>query len=202
MLADRLRELRKKHNLTQAEVAKKLYIGQGAVSAWENGRSTPPTDKLQEIAAIYHVNLSELLGTPNADNVKSRGVKIPVLGRVQAGIPASAIEEVLDYEEIPADMAARGEYFGLIVRGDSMSPRILDGDVVIVRAQPDVESGEVAVVAVNGDNATIKRVRKSSDGISLIPFNSAYDIAFYSNEQIRKLPVEIKGKVVELRGKF
>ena len=202
MLADRLRELRKKHGYTQAQLAKELYIGQGAVSAWEKGRSTPPTDKLQDIAALYNVSVSELLGTAAADNVRTNAVKIPVLGKVQAGIPASAIEGVIDYEEIGADMAAHGEYFGLLVRGDSMAPRILDGDVVIVKSQPDVESGDIAVVAVNGDNATIKKVRKSESGIMLIPLNSAYDTIFYTNEQIRALPVEIKGKVVELRGKL
>lgn len=200
MLSDKLKTLRKQHNLTQSQLAKKLYIGQTAVSAWESGRSTPPTDKLQEIADLYGIRMSELLD--NTSNTGATGIKIPVLGKVQAGIPIEMISEILGHEEIPADMAERGEYFGLLVRGDSMNPRILDGDVVIVRCQPDVENGDIAVVAVNGDSATVKKIRKSALGMTLIPLNPAYDTIFYTNEQIATLPVEIKGKVVELRGKL
>lgn len=203
MLAERLRELRKKENLTQAELAKILYVDQTAVSSWERGKSMPDTTKLQRIASTFGVSIDSLMyDDSNNYNSNISAVKIPVLGRVQAGIPTSAISEILDYEEIPADMAERGEYFGLLVRGDSMSPRILDGDVVIVRCQPDVENGEIAVVAVNGDDATVKKVRKSAMGITLIPLNPAYNTITYTNEQIETLPVEIKGKVVELRRKM
>ena len=200
MLSDKLKTLRKQHNLTQSQLAKKLYIGQTAVSAWESGRSTPPTDKLQEIADLYGIRMSELLD--NTSNTGATGIKIPVLGKVQAGIPTSAISEILDHEEIPADMAARGEYFGLLVRGDSMSPDLKDGDVVIVRCQEDVENGEMAIVAVNGDNATVKKVYKSTQGITLVPINPAYDTKMYTNNEILRLPVEIRGKVVELRRKI
>ena len=200
MLSDKLKTLRKQHNLTQSQLAKKLYIGQTAVSAWEIGRSTPPTEKLQEIADLCGISMYELLD--NTSNTGATGIKVPVLGEVQAGIPIEMISEILDYEEIPSDMAERGDYFGLLVRGDSMNPRILDGDVVIVRCQPDVENGDIAVVAVNGDSATVKKIRKSALGMTLIPLNPAYDTTFYTNEQIATLPVEIKGKVVELRGKL
>lgn len=200
MLSDKLKTLRKQHNLTQSQLAKKLYIGQTAVSAWESGRSTPPTDKLQEIADLYGISMSELLD--NTSNTGATGIKIPVLGKVQAGIPTSAISEILGHEEIPADMAERGEYFGLLVRGDSMSPDLKDGDVVIVRCQEDVENGEMAIVAVNGDNATVKKVYKSTQGITLVPINPAYDTKMYTNEEILRLPVEIRGKVVELRRKI
>lgn len=130
-------------------------------------------------------------------------IHIPVLGRVAAGIPIDAIEEIIDWEDISADMAAGGaEYFGLQIKGDSMEPKISDGDIVIVRKQPDVDSGEIAVVLVNGDDATVKRVKKSAAGITLISNNPAYDPMFYSNEDIEKLPVAILGRVVELRAKI
>lgn len=202
MLSDKLKMLRKQHGLTQEEFAKKLYIGQTAVSSWERGKSMPDTTKLRHIASIFGVSIDSLMYNNSNENNGSPGTKIPVLCRVQAGIPIEMISEVLDYEEIPADMAARGKYFALLVRGDSMSPRILDGDIVIVRCQPDVESGDIAVVAVNGDSATVKKIRKSAMGMTLIPLNPAYDTTFYTNDQIATLPVEIKGKVVELRGKL
>lgn len=197
MFADRVKQLRKEKKLTQSQIAEKMYVTQATVSAWECGLAMPDGLKLQQLAQILGVTVSSLMG-----ETEQTIYKIPVLGRVQAGIPTSAISEILDYEEIPADVASRGEYFGLLVRGDSMSPRILDGDVVIVRCQPDVENGEIAVVAVNGDDATVKKVRKSAMGITLIPLNPAYNTITYTNEQILSLPVEIKGKVVELRGKM
>ena len=109
---------------------------------------------------------------------------------------------VIDYEEIDEVTAAGGEYFGLRVKGASMEPRIKEGDVVIVRKQDDADTGDTAIVMVNGNEATIKRIKKESSGISLIPNNPAYDAVFYSNADIEQLPVTIIGKVVELRAKF
>ena len=130
-------------------------------------------------------------------------MRSPVLGYVAAGIPIEAIEDIIDYEEIEAgQLNSNYEYFGLKIKGDSMSPRIQNGDVVIVRKQPDVDTGDVAIVCVNGDNATCKQIKKHAEGISLIPFNTAHEIKFYSNNEIESLPISIIGKVVELRGKF
>ena len=132
-----------------------------------------------------------------------RGVRSPVLGRVVAGIPIEAVEEILDYEEITPELAATGEFFALKIRGHSMEPRMMEGDVVIVRKQEDVESGDVAIVLVNGNEATVKRVKKQEEGITLIATNtSVYEPHFYSNKEIKNLSVQILGKVVELRGKF
>lgn len=127
---------------------------------------------------------------------------IPVLGTVPAGIPLEAIEEVLDYEEITEDMARNGKYIALQIKGDSMLPTICNGDVVIVRLQPDVESGETAIVMVNGDDATCKKVVKHTSGITIVPNNPAYEPRFFTNEEISSTPVRILGKVVELRRKF
>ena len=132
----------------------------------------------------------------------SRSVLIPVLGDVQAGIPIEAIEDILDYEEITPEMAATGDHFGLRIRGQSMEPRFVEGDVIIVRKQPDVDTGDIAVVLVNGNSATVKKIKKSDAGITLIPLNPAFDPMFYSNQEIIELPVCIIGKIVELRGKY
>lgn len=87
-------------------------------------------------------------------------IRIPVLGRVAAGIPIDAIEEIIDWEDISATAATDGEYFGLVIKGRSMEPKISDGDTVIVRKQPDVRDGEIAVVLVNGDEGTVKKIKK------------------------------------------
>ena len=128
--------------------------------------------------------------------------RIPVLGKVIAGIPLDAVEEIIDYEEIPIEMAKNGEYFALQIKGDSMEPKFSAGDVVIVRKQEDVDNGDIAIVLVNGNEATVKKIRKFDGGINLIPTNSNYDVLTYTNAQIEQLPVRIIGKVVELRAKF
>ena len=113
-----------------------------------------------------------------------------------------AEENIVDYEEIDPAMAATGELFGLRIKGSSMEPRIKEGDVVIVRKQEDVDTGDTAVVLVNGDSATVKRIKKETNGITLVPNNTAFSPIYYSNDDIERLPVRIIGKVLELRGKL
>ena len=125
-----------------------------------------------------------------------------MLGNVQAGIPIEAIEDIIGYEEISNEMAQSGDYFALRIRGDSMEPRMHEGDVVIVRKQDDAETGDVCVVMVNGDDATVKRIKKSPEGLFLIANNPAFEPMFFSNREIDELPVQVIGKVVELRAKF
>ncbi len=197
-----LKVLRSKTNQTQATVAKAIGVDRTTYAKYESGASEPSFEMLQRMAKYYNVSVGFLMGETEL-STNSDHIRIPVLGRVAAGIPIDAIEEVIDWEDISADMAAGGaEYFGLQVKGDSMEPKISSGDIVIVRKQPDVESGEVAVVLVNGDDATVKRVKKSAAGITLIANNPAYDPVFYGNEDIEKLPVAILGRVVELRAKI
>lgn len=112
------------------------------------------------------------------------------------------IEDIIDTEEISADMLKGGkQYFGLKVKGNSMFPEYLDGDTLILLKQDDCESGDDCVVMVNGNDGTFKRVIKNETGIILQPLNAEYQPMIYTNEQIEKLPVKIIGKVVELRRK-
>lgn len=164
-------------------------------------------DELIAISKCLGVSIDYLLGNAPAKAVQQkptgRGVRIPVLGRVVAGIPLDAIEEIIDYEEIPKSMAATGEFFALQVKGDSMLPTLKDGDVVIVRKQSTVDSGDIAIVLVNGNDATVKEIKESPAGITLIGHNAAiYTPQFYSNEDIKNLPVQVLGKVIEMRRKF
>lgn len=201
MFSERLKTARKKSGMTQAEVAKKLFISQAAYSKYETGVSSPNPETLARIAEILDVTMAYLLGKTK-DGVSSGRIRVPVLGRVAAGIPIEAIEEIIDYEDLNADEYATGEYFGLKIRGDSMEPRIRDGDVVIVRRQDDVDSGDVAIVLVNGDEGTCKRVKKSPQGVTLLSSNPAYEPMYFNNEEIERLPVKVIGRVVELRAKF
>ena len=203
MLANKIKELRKESGLTQVQFAQKFNISKGTIAMWETGKRTPDADTMIKIADFFGVTMDVLLGlNPNRYEDVSNGIKIPVLGKVQAGIPVTAVQDILDYEEITTELAETGEFFALKIRGESMEPRMLDGDIVIVRQQPDVDSGDIAVVLVDGENATVKKIVKQKSGISLVAFNPAFEPIYYSNEEIEDLPVVVLGKVVELRGKM
>ena len=194
------------NNKTQMDLMNDLGLISSTVSSWYNGQKMPRMGKIQMLADYFGVNKSDLIEdkseTTTEETFKRKGVKIPVLGEVAAGVPIEAIEDIIDYEEITEEMAQTGEFFGLKIKGDSMYPRICDGDVVIVRQQNSCDTGDVVVVLVNGEAATVKKIRKQKDGILLIPFNTSFEPMFFSNEEIQSLPVNVIGKVIELRGKF
>lgn len=187
------------YNKTRQEMCDALGVKYTTFTDWVNGNAYPRIDKIEMMANFFHISKADLVEEPTPKKSK---FEIPVLGLVRAGIPMDAVENILDYEEISEDMARQGEFFALQIKGDSMEPKISDGDVVIVRKQPDVESGEIAIVLVNGDEATIKKVQKFTGGINLVPSNPVYEVKTFTNEQIEALPVQILGKVVELRAKF
>lgn len=204
IMAFNIKRLLEKHSMTMKDLSTELNIPYTTVCAWCKAETYPRIDKIEMMANFFGINKADLVESyaPCEKECNSKGVRIPVYGYIRAGIPVEAISEILDYEEIPQDMAKNGEYFALQVRGDSMLPELREGDVVIVKAQNDIETGEMAIVAVNGDDATVKRVIKSNSGITLIPSNTTYPPIIYSGADITNLPVEIKGKVVELRRKF
>lgn len=203
----RLKELRRIKGIRQNEIAELLHISQGAVSQWESGRTNMDYQYAKTLADYFGVTVDYLLGDSNTftgnELKKEPGARIPVVGAIRAGIPITAIEDVEDWEEIPAAMARGGDYIALRVRGSSMEPKIYDGDIAIIRRQESVENGEVAAILINGDEATIKKVKRTPEGIMLIAFNAeVYEPHFYSNQEIENLPVRIYGRLVEVRRKF
>ena len=194
------KSLRKTNNLSQAEVAKKLGITQQAYANYERGVRQADYETLSKLSAIFDVSIDYLLGQ-TADN-KPSGTWIPVLGKVQAGVPVEAIQDIIDYEDISNISKDPSEYFALQVKGQSMEPKFSEGDVVIVKKQDTAEDGDIVIALVNGDEATIKKLKKRADGIVLLPLNSQFDMMYYTADDIEKLPVRILGKVVELRAKF
>ena len=201
-IGERIKEARKIAGLTQVELAKKTDLSRSYIGDIEKNRYNPSISTLQLIAKATNAPVETLLPSTKTQQ-PIHGVRIPVLGRVVAGIPLEAITDIIDYEEIPPQMAKSGTYFALQVKGRSMEPTLHDGDIVIVRQQPEVENGEIAIVLVNGNEATVKEVKEGPDGLTLIGHNVAvYTPHFYTREQIQTLPIRIIGKVVELRRKF
>lgn len=199
MAINKLKELRKARGMTQAELGTLLGFSQQTIASWEIGRTDIPTETLARIAGMFGISTDKLLGIEPPPEVP-KGVKIPVLGSIIAGIPIEAITEIDDYEEIPEAMARTGEFFALRVRGDSMEPVLYEGDRVICKRVPAADDGDIAVVLINGYEATLKKVYTSPAGVTLVAYNpDVYEPHFYSNKEVRTLPLEIQGVVVEMR---
>lgn len=202
MIYETIKRLCKRDGISVNRLEKELGVSRGSLCRIDVNK--PGIDKLQKIASYFNVSIDYLMiGEDVTKNKIEQMTQIPVLGVVHAGIPITAVENILDYEEISYEMARTGEFFALSVRGDSMEPKLSEGDVVIVKKQSDVESGDIAVVLVNGDDATIKKVMKHDNGgISLIALNPAYSPIYFTDEEINTLPVTILGRAVEYRGKL
>ena len=201
-----LKKLRLDKNISQQKLANILGVSRSTIAMWEIGGSQPDNTSLSQLADYFDVSVDYLLGRSESSAYISppqKGVKIPVLGVIPAGIPIEAIEDIVDWEEVPIDWTKGGkEYFALQVKGDSMYPEYLPDDVVIVQKTPTCESGDDCVVYVNGYDATLKRVIKNPDNsITIKPLNANYPPRTFSEAEIAKLPVTIGGVVVELRRK-
>ena len=219
---ERINQLMKEKRLRQIDVlnlAKPLQekynikFSKSHLSQYVNGKSNPDNEKIFLLSKIFGVTEAWLLGynVPRYERLEEtkinasltpQSLKIPVLGTVAAGIPISAVEDILDYEEIPLTWQNQGEFFGLRIKGDSMKPDINNSDIVIVKQQSTAYNGDVVIALVNGDDVTCKKFEKLDNGIMLISNNSEYSPMYFSNEEVITKPVVIIGRVVELRRKF
>lgn len=176
ILGDRLRIARERKNLKQTQVKERTGINNKTLSGWENGLSEPDSESLKILANLYEVSTDWLLG--RTDNpkpfspetfTKDDFVYLPVLGRIKAGYNLIAEQNIIGYSPVPKNEVKDGEYFFLEVTGDSMIEEgIREGSRVLVRKQNYVENGKIAVVLVNGDEATLKRVYYQNDGKNVI----------------------------------
>lgn len=197
---ERIKNRRKELGLSADNVADALGVSRATIYRYESADIEKlPTTIIEPLSKILRCSPAYLMGW--SEPTTKKGVVINVLGRVAAGIPVEAIENIIDTEEISEEMAAKGEFFGLQIHGHSMEPRMVEGDVVIVIKQETAETGDIVIATVNGTDATCKRLKKYRDGIELIPINPSYDPMFYTNEEVENKPVKIIGKVVELRAK-
>lgn len=187
------------HNKTRNEMCETLGVKYTTFTDWVKGKSYPRIDKIELMANYFGINKADLVEERNTFNPKSN--RINVYGSVPAGIPVEAIEDIVDWEDIPQEWIDRGDrYIGLRVKGDSMYPKYIEDDTVIVKLQPDCECGQDAVVYVNGYEATLKKVIKQQDGIMLQPLNPEYTPRFYPYG-IEEPEIHILGIVVEIRKK-
>ncbi len=201
IMAENITYYMNKHQKSRNDMCEALGVKYTTFTDWVKGNSYPRIDKIELMANYFGISKADLVEKRNSAPAKN-GVTINVLGRVAAGIPIDCVEEIIDTEEITQDMASTGEFFGLQIHGDSMEPRMKDGDVVIVRQQDDAETDNIVIAVVNGNEATCKRLKKYAEGIALISTNPSYEPMYFSNKEIAEKPVRIIGVVKELRAKF
>ena len=200
-MAENITYYMNKHQKSRNDMCEALGVKYTTFTDWVKGNSYPRIDKIELMANYFGISKADLVEKRNSTSTKN-GVTINVLGRLAAGIPIDCVEEIIDTEEITQDMASTGEFFGLQIHGDSMEPRMKDGDVVIVRQQNDAETDNIVIAVVNGNEATCKRLKKYAEGIALISTNPSYEPMYFSNKEIAEKPVRIIGVVKELRAKF
>lgn len=224
--ANRLKKALDYNNMRPIDLANKTKISKAQICNYLKGTYKAKQDKLYIIAKALDVSEAWLMGYDvdmdrewfpdnkedltniTIDNARyiettTKTVKIPILGKVPAGIPIEAIEDIIGYEEIPASMLRDGNnYFSLKIDGDSMYPDYKTGDIIIIRQQNDCNSGDDCVVMVNGDDATFKRVVKQEKSIILKPLNNEYEPYYFDEYEIMTKPVKIIGVAVEVRRKL
>ena len=214
--SDRLRQLRTVKGLSQLDFAKQLGISKSSVNMYERGEREPNFELLEAIADYFNVDMDYLLGKSEyatkyhwlrqaipesdfPDNVipLPQMRKIPLLGSIACGAPILAEEHIEGQVDIPASIHAD---FALTCKGDSMiNARIYDGDLVYIRQQEEVQSGEIAAVLIDGE-ATLKRVRIHPDRVILEPANPLYDPLVFRGEEMNN--VHILGKAVAFTSTF
>lgn len=204
--SNRLNEAIRIRNIKPIELSEKTGIDKSKISSYMNGRYKAKQKGVYLLAKALNVSEAWLMGLDVPMNkdiniIKKKTVKIPVLGKVAGGTPIEAISNIDpdEYIEIDEDMAKKGEMFGLIVKGQSMFPYILENDIVVVQKQDHCENGKVAVVMINGDEATVKVVKKKEDGLDLESYNPIFPTFHFSSQEVIDKPIKIIGIVKELR---
>ena len=205
----RLKELREKKKITMQELGDLLNVSRSTVSLYESRQRQPDLKTLKKIADIFNVSVDYLLGheTNNVELtlLKNNTVKIPIYGKIPAGVPMEMVDESFIEEFIEADAKIyRGSstYFGLKVKGNSMFPEFRNGDIVIFKQQSHCENGDFCAVSINHTECTFKKVLKKESGITLMPLNPDYDPMFFTKKEIINLPITILGVVKEVRRSY
>lgn len=228
-MGEYLKKLREQKGLSTREVYELAKVSNSYLSLVENGHRRASAVVLKKLAPVYGVDYLDLYvkagyadlaeyekNNNKSDNIsdqlKNIGtiymsntdlVKIPLLGTVKAGYDYMAQENWTGYVDVEKDIVKDGqEYFALKVHGDSMSPTLIEDDIVIIKKQNDFDNGDIVVAIINGDEATIKKGKKSETSVTLQPLNTAYDPLVFTYDEMKTIPVTIVGIVKQLKREF
>lgn len=192
---ENIRKARLKAGWTQKQLGEKMGITLQTVAQWETGRRTPKFETLQKLAAALGVSVNDLLDSAETTAAPTIPpgfepfpdlVSVPLVGSIACGTPILAEQNIEKHVSVPEKWHAD---FVLTCHGDSMAPHIKDGDLVAIRKQPEVESGEIAAVRI-GEEATLKRFYRQGDAVLLQADNVNFPPLIYSNEQLNQIAIE------------
>ena len=164
-----VKELRERAGMQQKELAILVGVSRPTVSEWEHGKKDPSGERLRKLSQIFNVDIGTILGYGPAIIPIQRN-SIPIVGEIACGTPTEAVQNIEGYTDVPEGIRAD---FALRCKGDSMDPTFRDGDLVLIRTQPDVENGEIAAVNIAGET-TLKHVYHHPDGLLLVADNPQY----------------------------
>lgn len=209
----KIKALRMARGISAGELGERIGKSRATIYRYENGDIEDiPATVLRAIAKELGTTLDDLIDWQDADefareieaNEPPEHVWIPIVGRVAAGQPMYAEDNIEGYllVDSPLALSMPGSLFALRIAGDSMEPEIKKGSIALVRHQEDADTGDVVIVRVNGEDATCKRIKKTAAGLTLLPANPAYDMQSYTWAEVAETPVSIVGKVIEVRTKY
>lgn len=201
---NRIKKLREEFGYTQQDLANKLNGSKSVIGLYENEMRKPSLEILVKLSEIFDCSIDYILCKTDIKNAVINVTRIPILGTVKAGYDWLAEENVVDYITLKENIPNIKEYYALKITGDSMLPLLSEGDLVIVHDQDDVESGQTAVVLINGEEATVKKVVKTNEGIELHSMNPYYPVKKFTYADMKSIPVKIIGRVKEakIKGAF
>ena len=216
-----IKQYRTKNNLSQRAFAARTSLSPSYINTLEkiyNPKTGKPysvtTDVAIELANAMFISIEDLLNmldknqefitnTIKSDELGNPVKEVPLLGTVKAGYDYLAQENWIGTIDVDASLVKDGgEYFALKVHGDSMSPVLVENDIVIVKKQDDFETGDIVVAIINGDEATIKKGKKTDNSILLQPLNNNYEPLIFTNDEMKTIPVKIIGIVKKLKREF
>lgn len=205
-MGERLKELRLQKGATQEEVGKVINVTKPTIMKYEKGLvENLKRSSIEKLAKYFNVTPSYLMciDDEKIDVLGNPLITIPLVGTVKAGYDYLAQENIVGTIDVEKSLVGNGEdYFALKVKGDSMAPVFLENDTVVIKKQNDCENNEFAVVIINGDEGTLKKVKKTDSGIILQPLNPAYGPVMYTYEEMQSIPVLIVGIVKQLKREF
>lgn len=192
------------NNKDRNDVCKDLNFPYTTFAEWYNGNIYPRIDKIEMLANYFGIKKSDLIEhKEKIDKFGNPVISIPLLGTVKAGYNYMAQENWEGMIEVDKDIIKDGtDYFALKIKGDSMSPVLIENDIVVIKKQEDFENGDLVVAIINGDEATIKKGRKNDTSIVLQPFNPNYEPLIFTNDEMKTIPVTIVGIVKQLKRDF
>jgi repressor LexA len=179
MISENIKYYRKRARYSQEQIARKLNVTQGSVSSWETGRNLPDTKAMIELAKILGVTVDDITSDEprrELDSIRVIRNAVPILGAIPCGKLNISDQNPDGYADLPDGIRAD---FALRCQGDSMTPTFIDGDLVLIRSQPEVETGQIAAVNIDGET-TLKRVYRHPDGLHLVADNPRYQPIFVS----------------------